>query len=436
MSDILIKNVFLSEDIQDTVYDILILDGKIDKISSEIATDKHLQIIDARNCIAISGMIDVHTHLREPGLSHKENFRTGSMAAARGGVSTVFDMPNTIPICRTKETLVQKKLLAQKSIVDYALHLGVNMDSRAHDIQRCVQSFGTSLPSTKIFLNKSTGALKIDDMDLLEELVSQSWFVCAHAEEEKIEEIVPLTQKYAIPLYLCHISRKSEIECIISLRKQATRAPIYVELCPHHLAFTRNDLKKNPLLTMMPPLQEEADRCALWDALHANHVDSIGSDHAPHLLSEKNHALKHHKEIYGVPGLESSLPFLLDKVTKKELSLHRVQELTSQNPAKIFGLKSKGTLEEGKDADITLVDLSKKTTPSSQSTVSACSWNIFEGISLSARIEATLSRGNIVYLSHVLQSKIQNRAEYTVLLSNTEGSIFLNKGVELHCHLT
>ena len=423
---------------------IYINNGKIENISYEALDTidkKYVSIIDGSNHIAIPGMIDVHTHVREPGMCHKENFRSASMAAAIGGVTTFFDMPNTIPPTIYYKNFLEKQVLAKTSIVDYGIYFGASDISHSKEIQNCITQSkqGNVLPpSIKIFLNETTGNLKIESTDKLEEIVQNAWFITAHAEEEKIETIISLTQKYKVPLYLVHISRKSEIDYIRSIKQknQSTFSPIYVEVCPHHLAYTQEDRKYNPLLHMKPLLQNKSDCIALWDAINNNIVDSIGSDHAPHNLFEKKYALQNNKPLYGVPGLETSLLYLLDTFSKEKISLEKIISLCASNPAKIFTIKHKGNIEIGNDADIVLITINNnKIQHRNDMIISKAHWSIFDKKIFHYSIGATISNGVPVFLSHDLYKKYYNIKQNTVVLkSNILGYIFLNKGREINCH--
>ncbi len=424
-----------------------IYNKKIEYISSEAPDNidkKHIPIIDGKHYMAIPGMIDVHTHVREPGLCYKENFRSASMAAAAGGVTTFFDMPNTLPATTTYQRLLEKQTMAQTSIVDYNMHFGASENSSKNsyskEIQTCIKqhSQGKALPpSVKIFLNETTGNLTITSQEILEEIVQHAWFITAHAEEEKVETIISLTQKYNTPLYLVHISRKSEIDYIKSIKQHKVphSSPIYVEVCPHHLAYTQDDIQQNPLLTMKPPLQTKQDREALWDAIINNMVDSIGSDHAPHSVAEKKHALHHNTAIYGVPGLETSLLYLLDAAHKGILSMQKIMALCSHNPANIFAIKHKGKIEVGYDADIVLAKIQNASTQYTHDLViSKAHWSIFNDTLFYASIGATISNGTPVFLSHDIYKKYYNAKKHTILQSNARGHILFSQGKEVTCH--
>lgn len=394
---------------------ILIKNGKIKKIETKIEIntetfnenkfiEKEKTIIDCKNNIVFPGLIDPHVHFREPGLTHKEDFLTGSMAAAAGGITTVLDMPNTIPATLTVNLLDEKRKLAkEKCLVNFGFHFG----SAINNIEEIKKATAlNNVASTKIFMNLSTGDMKIDDEKLLEEIFRNSKIISVHAEGEKVKLAVKLAKNSDKPVYLCHISTKEEIGYIkqekeksklkhqgISLNNNFNiHFNIFVEVTPHHLFLTTDD-DKDSFTKMKPKLTLPNGQKTLLDAVNNGIVDAIGSDHAPHTIEEK---LKFDFP-HGVPGCETMLPLLLDAFNKKQISLKKVQELCCENPAKIFGIKNKGAIKEGYDADLVIIDLSMEKVIKPPELFTKCKWSPFNGRKLKGWPVMTIVNGNVIF---------------------------------------
>lgn len=378
----LIKNAKLADG-RET--DILIECGKFVKIEKNIeSTDKN--VINIKGKYLLPGMIDVHTHMREPGLTHKEGFASGSRACAKGGVTTFADMPNTNPPTITVEALEEKRKLATgTSIVDYALHFGGSVNNNKEEIEKA-----TGVLSTKVFLNVSTGKLLVEDDNILDDIFSASQIVSVHAEEHMVEKAISLAKKHNKKLYIAHISLAKELDMVREAKK--TFEDVYVEVTPHHLFLTEEDAKHNPLLRMKPELKTSEDVEALWKGIEDGTINTIGTDHAPHLISEKLEKLT-----FGIPGVEWALPLMLTAVNSGKISLSKVAELYSENPAKIFGIKNKGKIEVGYDADFSIIDMDKKWVIDESQTVSKCAWSPYNNWEIKGNVEATYVRGNKVY---------------------------------------
>lgn len=399
----LIKNCKLLVDGKEEIKDILIENGKISKIykctdEEEFEID---EIIDADLNYVLSGIIDVHTHMRDPGLTHKEDFETGSMACAKGGVTTFIDMPNTIPNTTTKEILLVKEGNSEgRSYVDYGFHFGGSRLDNSEEISKVRDR----VASTKIFLNMSTGDMLVEEEKILENLFRESKIISVHAEEEMVERAIDLARKFKKPLYLCHLSKASEVELLKNAKKEGLE--VYGEVAPHHLFFTEKDASN--LLLMKPELKTEADVKALWEALKDGTLDTIGTDHAPHLLSEKEE-----RKTYGVPGVENSLEMMLTSLDKG-LSLEKIQELMSANPAKIFNIANKGKIEVGYDADLVVIDLKAKRVIKNDEVVSKCGWTPYAGLTTGGTVVGTFVRGKLVYDGQNFINKNGRGVEYNV----------------------
>ncbi|MGL5052182.1 MAG: dihydroorotase, partial [Cetobacterium sp.] len=364
----LLKNCKVLYKNKESIKDILVADGKIVKVynCSEIEELDIDDIIDVDNNWVLPGVIDVHTHMRDPGLCYKEDFETGSKACAKGGVTTFIDMPNTVPNTTTKKILDDKEMNSKnRSYVDYGFHFGGSKLDNSGEIRKVKNR----VASTKIFLNMSTGDMLVEEDKVLENLFKESKIVSVHAEEEMVDRAIDLARRFKTPLYLCHLSKKSEVEKLRAAKKEGLK--IYGEVAPHHLFL--NSSMANSLLMMKPELKEKSDNEALWLGLQDGTIDTIGTDHAPHTLEEKNL-----KVTYGIPGVENSLELMLKELYKK-LDMKTLQNIMSKNPAKIFGIENKGKLEIGYDADLVVVDTTAKETIKNKDIVSKCSWTPYDG---------------------------------------------------------
>jgi len=381
--ELLIENCRLMSNGGNVIRHILIRNGKIKKISKDKLKSKIT--VDAENNFVIPGIIDPHVHFREPGLTHKEDLFTGSVAAAAGGITTFLDMPNTNPPTTTVKLLKEKLSLGEKAIVNYGFHFGAAVDNLSE-----IPKAKKKTASTKLFMNLSTGKMMIEDKNLIENIFDASKMVAVHAEKEKVAEAVAYSKKTDTPLYLCHISLKDEIDFL----KKAKNKKIFVEVTPHHLFLTEKDFKKQKgFADMIPSLKSQEDQDTLWKAIEEEIIDTIGTDHAPHTKAEKK------KKDYpcGVPGCETALPLMLDAVNKGKISLTKVVRLMSSNPAKIFKIKNKGAIKEGYDADLVIIDMDKKKKIVNSKLYTKCKWSPFEGKILKGWPVTTIVGGNIVF---------------------------------------
>ena len=397
----LLKNCKVLYHGEEGIKDILIQDGKIVKIynCSEIEELDIDEIIDVDGNWVLPGVIDVHTHMRDPGLSYKEDFETGSKACAKGGVTTFIDMPNTVPNTTTDEILKEKERNSEgRSYVDYGFHFGGSKLDNSEEIKKVRKR----VASTKIFLNMSTGDMLVEEDKVLENLFKESKIVSVHAEEEMVQRAIDLARKFRKPLYLCHLSKKSEVEKLRAAKKEGLK--IYGEVAPHHLFLDSS--MANSLLLMKPELKEKEDNKALWEGLIDGTIDTIGTDHAPHTLEEKNS-----KVTYGIPGVENSLELMLKELNRK-IDMKTLQKVMSENPAKIFKIENKGILEIGYDADLVVVDITRKEVIKNEDVVSKCGWTPYDGVVGGGKVLSTLVRGKVVYDGNSFIEKIGEGVSY------------------------
>ena len=385
--------------------EILINDEIIEKISENIdesrfKNNKNVRIIDVEEKLIMPGVIDVHTHMREPGITYKEDFTTGSRACAKAGITTFYDMPNTIPTTTTLENLLEKKKLAsKKSIVNFGFHFGGSKNDNVEEIKKVLNSGETN--TVKIFMNVTTGEMLIEDDEILKKVFKNSKLVLVHAENEMIDKAIELNKNCGKGLYVCHIPSAEELKKVISAKKNkelnTKEHPIYAEVTPHHLFLNteiRESTERNKmLLRMKPELREKSDNKFLWEAINQGEVDTIGTDHAPHLISEKLE-----KITFGMPGVETSLALIINASNEGKISLETIQKLMCENPAKIMKIEKRGKLQEGFFADIIVVDTQKDWIVGVDDTIeSKCGWTPYENWKLKGKNTMTIVNGKIIY---------------------------------------
>ena len=385
--------------------EILINDEIIEKISENIdesrfKNNENMRIIDVEEKLIMPGVIDVHTHMREPGIIYKEDFKTGSRACAKAGITTFYDMPNTIPTTTTLENLLKKKKLAsKKSIVNFGFHFGGSKNDNIEEIKEVLKN--SEANTVKIFMNVTTGEMLIEDDDILKKVFKNSKLVLVHAENEMIDKAIELNKNYGKGLYVCHIPSENELKKVINAKKNnelnTKEHPIYAEVTPHHLFLNtqiRESTEQNKiLLRMKPELREKSDNQFLWEAINRGEIDTIGTDHAPHLISEKLE-----KITFGMPGVETSLALMINAFNEGKISLETIQKLMCENPAKIMKIEKRGKLQEGFFADIIVVDTQKEWIVAVDDAIeSKCGWTPYENWKLKGKNIMTIVNGKIIY---------------------------------------
>lgn len=392
----LIKNCRMIIDGEEQFKDILVENEKIVSIEDDLSGVSSNEIINAAGNYVISGIIDPHVHMRDPGMTHKEDFTTGSMACAKGGITTFFDMPNTVPNTITEETLLEKKELQKgKSYVDYGFWFGGSKADNHEEVKK-VQD---KVIATKVFMNVSTGNMLVEDEKVLEDIFKNSKLVGVHAEGEMIPKAISLSEKLDVPVYLCHLSTKEDVQYVREAKKKGLK--VYGEVTPHHLFLNVSDVEKNPLLRMKPELKTKEDNEALWEGILDGTIDTIGTDHAPHRIEEKKAKLT-----FGIPGAENSLEMMLKAVRCDKISLEKLMKIMSENTAEIFGLKNKGKIAVGYDADLVIVDMITEEIISQENVISKCGWTPYEGFEKGGKILTTIVRGNVVFNNGKFINKI------------------------------
>jgi dihydroorotase len=416
MPDLVIKNarIFIDNAIQPA--DIAIDNGKITKVGKIIDTKDVDGVINTKNALVLPGAIDIHVHFRDPGMTKKEDWYTGSCAAAAGGVTTVIDHPNTIPPTIDPDSFKKKQKEAKKSIIDYGINAGVthNLKQLEPLWELGATAFG------EIFMAESAGALNVNEKTLEEALgiiESLGAVACIHAEDEETRKRFvhilkgasqpeshsksrpPMSEKIAVEkaikmagntkLHLCHISAGESLE---TLKKgKNNNKNITCEVAPHHLFLSTKDYKRlGTLGKMNPPLRDYQSQQRLWEGLNDGTIDIIASDHAPHLEQEKM------TDIWsapaGVPGVETMMPLMLLAVKRNLITLKRLLEVSCGNPAQLFGLP-KGVIAQGYDADMVITGEPEEIRKEKMH--SKAGWTPYNGMQ-GIFPKMTLSRGEIV----------------------------------------
>ena len=411
---------------------IIIEDGKITQIIQghtypEVSSD---EVIDASGCFVLPGVIDDHVHFREPGLTEKADIDTESRAAAAGGVTTYFDMPNTVPQTTTLEALEEKfTLAAQKSHVNYSFFFGATNDN----ISLFPQLDPHRIPGIKLFMGSSTGNMLVDRREALEQLFSSSELpIMAHCEDTAIinrnmaeakekygddpkvihhpeirsEEAcyestrlaVELARKYGARLHVAHLSTARELDLFDKCSMvNGQCSMITAEATVSHLYFCDRDYASlGTRIKCNPAIKTERDREALQLALTDGRITVIGTDHAPHLLSQKEGGCA--KAVSGMPMIQFSLVTMLELVDNGVLSLERLVELMCHNPARLFEVRHRGFIREGYQADLVLVRPNTAWVCTKDLVESKCGWSPMEGHMFLWRVERTLCNGHTVYV--------------------------------------
>lgn len=398
MTTLSIHNCKILRDKKLILTNIFIEDGKIKKIGPKKEAEK---IIDAKENILMPGLIDCHVHFREPGFPEKEDATTGSAAAAAGGVTTILDMPNTNPATFTQRLLEEKRIIyKEKCLVNYGFYIGAGSDN-LEELKNA-----TNVAGIKVYMNITTGKLLIENDQILQNIFSiQDKLFAVHAEGETFEKAISFFETNpTATLYLCHASLKREIE--IAKQKKEEWKKVFIEVCTHHLFLTEKDRERLESYGIMkPPLAAEADQETLWQAINNGTVDTIATDHAPHTKEEK----ESDNPPFGVPGVETMLPLLLNAVHEKKLTLEKIQKLCCENPARIFGIENKGKIEEGFDADLVLIDFEKQKAVRNEELQTKCKWSPYHGWTLKGWPILTIVNGNIVFENNKINNNIKGK---------------------------
>ncbi|HXH61175.1 MAG TPA: dihydroorotase [Fimbriimonadaceae bacterium] len=419
--DLLVQGGTVVSSLGRTAADVGVRAGRIEEVG-DLSGAEAEKTIDARGLHVLPGVIDTQVHFREPGLTHKEDIAHGSLAAAMGGVTTYFEMPNTDPPTTTEEALEQKLDIAKRtSYANYAFFIGASRENV--DELRALEALpGT--PGVKIFAGSSTGTLLVDDEELLEQVLRNGARPCpVHSEDEErlrerkklidddpdvrkhpyfrdaeaarlsTERLIRLCEKTRRPVHILHVSTLDELPLLKDAKKRGL--PITCEVTPQHLYYDASAYETlGSRVQMNPPIRAEEHRMALWNALEEGLFDVFGSDHAPHTIEEKEKPYPQSPS--GMPGVQTMLPVLLNWCTSGRLTVEKVVKMACERPADLYGVKNKGRIAAGYDADLAIVDLSGSFTIDKSWLKSKCGWSPFEGVELTGRPVHTVVSGTVV----------------------------------------
>ena len=420
MSDnfsLIIKNGSCYIDGKLTQTDIGLSGNKIKKIGKiELNSSK---VYDATDKVVLPGIIDTQTHFREPGSTDVEDLESGSRAAVLGGVTSLFEMPNTNPPTSNLVEFDKKLQLAKNRMhSNYAFYFGATPDnieqlSKLKDVEGCC--------GVKLFAGSSTGKLLVDKEADIEKVISNSdRVVSIHSEDEEIlnlrkkfikegdvhshpewrntecaisstRRVVKIAERYNKKIHVLHVTTKEEVDFLAMHKKNVT-----FEITPQHLTLYAPDCydKLGTYAQMNPPLRTKEHYDRLWVAIKNNIVDVLGSDHAPHSKENKNKNYPNTPS--GMPGVQTIFPIMLDHVNNGKLTLEQLIKLMCENPCKIFGIKNKGYLKEGYDADLTIADMDKEVTIKDEMIASKCGWTPFNNHKIKGFPVGTIVNGNLV----------------------------------------
>ncbi len=398
------------------IKDIFTVDGKV--IDYSLESDEEVTI-DGKGLTLLPAMIDSHVHFRTPGLEHKENWESAAKAAIYGGITTVFDMPNTLPPTITLKLLEEKEKLIEEQLkkVGIPLRFGLYLGADKSHFDQILACKDKAI-GLKIFMGSSTGNLVMDDDDSLHAAfslaASRDILVAVHAEDEAmiherkslflnrtdplthselrndevaakaVEKAIQLSRLYNTRLHVLHVSTKRELELIGQAKKEGVR--ITCETTPHHLLLTTSDYAKfGTKVLVNPPLRSKEDSDALWAAIQEGVIDTIGSDHAPHTLKEK--ALPYGKAPSGVPGVETMLPLLLNACNQGKITLKQIIQLLRVKVQEIYRLQT--------NDDLVLVDMNKKAVIQDHLLKTKCGWSPYSGREIQGWPIYTILKGKI-----------------------------------------
>ena len=393
------------------------------------------EVIDAAGMLLIPGGIDDHVHFREPGLTHKADIASESRAAVAGGVTSYMDMPNTKPLTITAEALEEKfDIAARSSVANYSFFIGATNDN----IDTLLSIDNKRVAGVKLFLGSSTGNMLVDESDVLHRLFRECrTLISVHSEDEAIirerrafytgrfgedlsvfyhplirsaeacyvctERAVELARRYGTRLHVAHISTARELELFWAeplLDKRIT-----AEACVHHLWFTDNDYASlGTRIKCNPAIKTTADRNALRDAVNNGAIDLIATDHAPHLLSEKQGGAL--TAASGSPYVQFSLIMMLELVRQGVFSTVTVVEKMCHAPAMLYNIDRRGILRPGYYADIVLIDTNTRHTVTKEDVLSKCGWSPLEGTTFHSRVFKTFVNGKCIYSDGVVADNL------------------------------
>ncbi|MFG1345787.1 dihydroorotase [Xanthobacter autotrophicus DSM 431] len=416
--DLLLKGGAVATPAGVQVADIGVSGGRIRAVGALGAASAG-EVVDATGLHILPGVIDTQVHFREPGLEHKEDLETGSRAAVMGGVTGVFEMPNTIPQTTSPSALEDKIARGTNRMhCDFAFYVGGTHDN-VKDLPELERLPGAA--GVKVFIGSSTGSLLVPDDDgvraILKVIRRRAAFHCE--DEPRLQErkglrvpgdasshpvwrdeiaaltatrrLVTLARETGARVHVLHVTSAEEMEFLADARDVAS-----VEVTPHHLTMAAPECydRLGTLAQMNPPVRDGRHRDALWAAISQGVVDVLGSDHAPHTLEEKQKPYPESPS--GMTGVQTLVPLMLDHIAAGRLTLDRFIDLTSAGPARLFGIAGKGRIAAGYDADFTVVDLKRRATITNGWIASRAQWTPYDGKDVTGWPVGTFVRGRKV----------------------------------------
>jgi dihydroorotase len=405
------------------------INGKLEKIDIALSGNKikkigkielnSSKVFDATDKLVLPGIIDTQVHFREPGSTDREDLESGSRAAVLGGITSVFEMPNTNPPTSNLIEFEKKLNLAKDRMhCNYAFYFGAtpeNVDqlSKLKGLKGCC--------GVKLFAGSSTGKLLVAKEEDIEKVISNSdRVVSIHSEDEEIlnlrkkfikegnvhshpewrnnecamsstRRVVKIAERYNKQIHVLHVTTKEEVDFLAMHKKNVT-----FEITPQHLTLYAPDCydKLGSFVQMNPPIRKKEHYDRLWTAVKNSIVDILGSDHAPH--SKEDKSKKYPASPSGMPGVQTILPIMLHHINNKKLSLEQLIKLMCENPCKIFGIKNKGYIKEGFDADLTIIDMNKEQTIKNEIMATKCGWTPFHDMTIKGFPVATIINGKTV----------------------------------------
>ena len=417
MLDLIIKNGTIYIDGKLQKIDIGIIKDKIAEIGN-LTNEKSKDVFDAENLIALPGCIDTQVHFREPGSTDTEDLHSGSRAAIAGGITGVFEMPNTNPPTSNKKEFQNKLNLAKnRMFCNYAFYFGATPDNHSDlaDLKNLEGCCGV-----KLFAGSSTGTLLVDkEKDIEKVFEHTSKIVSVHSEDEEIlnlrkklrekgnvlshllwrneecaisstRKIVKIAKRLNKKAHILHVTTKEEVDFL-----SQNKGNITFEITPQHLTLTSPECyeKLGTFAQMNPPIRDKSHYDRLWYAIRNNYNDTIGSDHAPHL--KENKQKEYPDSPSGMPGVQTLIPVMLNHVNEGRLKLDQLVKLLCENPTDIFGIKNKGFIKKDFDADFTIIDLDKIIEIKNEKIESKCAWSPFDGYKFKGTPVATIVNGQI-----------------------------------------
>jgi dihydroorotase len=427
MKTILILNAKIINEGQNLENDILIKGDRIEKIGKDLSGSKTDKVIDGKGNYLMPGIIDDQVHFREPGLTHKANIHSESRAAVAGGTTSFMEMPNTKPPTLTQEDLELKYDIAlSSSLANYSFYMGASNDN----LEEVLKTDPINVCGIKVFMGSSTGNMLVDDAKILEQIFNEApMLVATHCEDEatirrnmdfyrdkygkdipikyhpliRSEEACFLSSDFAVSLakrsgtklHVLHISTASETS-LFDNDLPLQHKKITAEACIHHLWFDDRDYEsKGALIKWNPAIKSGQDKDAVFQALLDDRIDVVATDHAPHLMEEKNNS--YFDAPSGGPLVQHSLNAMLEFCLNKKISIEKVVEKMCHNPAILFQLRERGFIREGYYADLVLVDLNKPWKVEKHNILYKCGWSPFEGQIFRSQVTHTLVSGHLAY---------------------------------------